>query len=1382
MKKRLLSLVLCLVMVFALFPTFAAPAMAADANGITNPDPAKDASKKLNLTKELTPGTEQGSYDLNLESWSTGEVHAYTEKIPTDFVVVVDQSGSMAGEKGTDMPTGEPQVRNNVNLETVAAGAYYYKAADGNYYRVYGVKDYLFRYYPANTWYVGDILDRVGADRNWFQGETEQSFNYDNQFYWKEGNAYRPIKLTIAGKALTYYNKFSYVNGAGETITFDRDNEQYGKIVYKNLLGKFGWGPTIEDDEWGYDAIDGFVRGVYRDKNAYTFSEVNVLWGAIHIDTGMLVNYPMYDRNVGYTKLCYRDVNGDVYEVPSNQNGGQSSWEYCQVVNDQVQAITTNDGSTRPTYSGLYTFPTTTTRLAALKAALTEFADAVSKETDSFGPVDNRVSIVGFSSTNRSVVHDPSGSPNYSNYNYNTELLTHTERDISSGSTNGWQKNTCDGSVSEYYGKALVGATNGTVGTVNPKIERAIDAITANGGTQPEDGLNMAYQILTNRESDQSTWVDGHDLTKEYQIRSGVDKDNFVDRNTVVIFFTDGQPGNLDMSNQYLEANEVVAQASAIKGYKDTTIFSIGVFGESDANPLTYDARNDWTKNNSGQNVQVKDIDTKLWSYLGGWMETHYANGTNFCLRRQWRPSNADYTEQPNDTIFDYMSVVSSNYPDAENFIAPAWLTGNYVPANDYVGATDGVRHIDTHVTENGQLVNKYYRMASNQDTLVAAFLAAVTMNNEETGTPVKINSTAVLQDKVNLDDFDTTNAAATAKVVDMSGNVDSQLTGQLSMDGTNLAQGIVKVSGFDYSKNFVVNGVGKKVVVTITGLTPKKATGTLYSNKDVKDAENNDLFGAGLYGNGMDRPVVQIASPTLVIPGGKDKTYIIDFNASMKVADGAKKLGKTTGTNGDFNVANNEATYKLKGGMSGTTFTASYSGVDTAMVYGVPVGSAANTAVAWNKITTVPASSVYIDDDFASTITVGDGSGYNAQITSATSVTTDADKLDGNYTIQFHGSRIDVYCTTDANAAAVTARVKNDATGKYVKSLVVSNKFEDETYGTLYNVPTISVDCGSVGDYTLELTVKGTANYRFDGVRIYDPVANDNYTGEAASEANATYLKVREQMLSSTVIADINQYFKDKKAYDEAEDKTGMTEPVIPASAQNVQGVMFYMDKGASTVADNDPLKNMKVAAEYGNYGPKNEIYLKKGEGLSFSIQNTPDDMKAWIGLSAPQGNEKAANANINVSVTINNVPIDTPLNLNAVDMYYLLHDATNGAVKMGDTIKIQNNGDALISVTNVKVTGSTKGNPGLDASVLSVADAGTAASVLSVDDGLPYLAVTAQEVKTLNAPAQAEDPQPTADPEPTPTQPSIAEWISNLFSSFVNALFGSIARLFGN
>ena len=30
MKKRLLSLVLCLVMVFALFPTFAAPAQAAD--------------------------------------------------------------------------------------------------------------------------------------------------------------------------------------------------------------------------------------------------------------------------------------------------------------------------------------------------------------------------------------------------------------------------------------------------------------------------------------------------------------------------------------------------------------------------------------------------------------------------------------------------------------------------------------------------------------------------------------------------------------------------------------------------------------------------------------------------------------------------------------------------------------------------------------------------------------------------------------------------------------------------------------------------------------------------------------------------------------------------------------------------------------------------------------------------------------------------------------------------------------------------------------------------------------------------------------------------------------------------------------------------------
>ena len=122
MKKRLLGFFLCIVLLMAVLP-FSSMAAGPDANGITNPDPTQDDSGNLNLTKELSPGPD-GTYDITMKSWATGEVKAVTEKIPTDFVIVVDQSGSM---HTSDMPTGTPSVQNNKYLEEIANGSYYYK-------------------------------------------------------------------------------------------------------------------------------------------------------------------------------------------------------------------------------------------------------------------------------------------------------------------------------------------------------------------------------------------------------------------------------------------------------------------------------------------------------------------------------------------------------------------------------------------------------------------------------------------------------------------------------------------------------------------------------------------------------------------------------------------------------------------------------------------------------------------------------------------------------------------------------------------------------------------------------------------------------------------------------------------------------------------------------------------------------------------------------------------------------------------------------------------------------------------------------------------------------------------------------------------------------
>lgn len=784
-----------------------------------------DATSGAVVNKYLTPN-DNGKYDLTLEAYTTMTNTTMVEKVPTDFVVVVDQSGSMST---ADMPTGYTAVSSGKTIEEVAEGSYYVQAADGNYYRVYGTKDYLYRYYPSNYWFTGDVVDRLGTNLGWFMGETESSTTFSNQFYFREVSDgttyYRPITTTIEGKIGTYYMKFHYDSVlTGDTVEFDREDTTYStngnSPWYHNLLNG-----NVMKSGAAWWAADAATQTLYPDDKAYTYSEL------ASIRTGMYVNYPMYERHVGYTELKYRDVNGVEHTLAATN--GQSQWEFC---NADGNVITTNDGSTRPTYTGLYEASGTTTRLAALKNALDDFAQAVANETDSSGIVDNKIAIVGFSSDG---------------YN-NTEVLTKTDANLPS-STNGWQKATADGNVSEYYGKALVDATDGNAGTVNSKVSDAIDALTASGGTQPEDGLDMAYQILENRSE------------TKYAIKYGAraEAHEEVDRNTIVIFFTDGQPGNYRYSDQYSEANEVVEAALPIKE-SGATVFSIGVFGESDGNPLTY------------SHERATSVDAN-WEYLGGWVENYDAGYYYYCLRREWRSGADGYTPTANDTIYDYMSVTSSNYPTAADYIAPEWLSGTF--NGTYTQATDGVRNGSADTT-----VNNHYRMASNQDTLVAAFAQAVTMMNDTISENVRLDSSAILRDVLKNSSFkasDSTivSASTVNGTMDKNGVVTFDSTGTpitLSQTPT-YTDGVlssVDIKGFDYLANYINYGTqvgdqtvaqheGKKLVVTITDVYPDGADASpdgdtlVYSNQ----APTSALYAVN---NGAETRVKELPEPAI--------------------------------------------------------------------------------------------------------------------------------------------------------------------------------------------------------------------------------------------------------------------------------------------------------------------------------------------------------------------------------------------------------------------------------------------------------------------------------------------------------------------------------------
>ena len=1215
-RKRGLALLLCLVMVASLLPVMGASAADAPSPVGTPGEQVNGDANDLKLEKKLLDNHD-GTYSIELDGYANAMIvdEPIEEKIPTDFVVVVDQSGSMDTR---DMPVGDPTVQNNKYLEDVANGAYYVKDGD-NYYRVYGVKDYLYRYYPANYWFTGDIVDHLGADIGWFMSETDATTNIDNAFYFREevgGQTYYiPIKTTIQGRIGTYYMRFSFPSKmTGSTYNFDREVTEYSSNGnspwYHNVLN----GEVINSGAF-WAATNGAVQLLYRDDNAYTYSEVELPWPFSDIRTGMYVNYPMYGRYLSYTKLCYRDVNGVEHEVASD-NDGRTVWEYCD--DNGVARTTDSVTSARPTYSGLYTFSSTTDRVTALKAALGEFTQTIANETDDFGAVDNKIAIVGFSS---------------SGYN-NTELLT--GENLTVRNNNGVQMGSATASD---YATALVGATNGSLGTVNGKLTAAVNAITANGGTQPEDGLNMAYKVLTNR---------GDNTT--YTIRSGDRAGETVDRNSVVIFFTDGQPGNYHYSNQYTEANDVVQAALPIKEY-GASVFSIGVFGESDGNPLTY---SDATRTNS----QGED---KAWKYLGGWMESYhdpYSPYSWYCLRRQWRPNNAEgYTENPNDTIFDYMSVVSSNYPDAKNFIAPTWMTGGF--SGNYIAATDGD---EVRVKSTAEATNKYYRMASNQDTLIAAFMAAVTMNNSETTihSNTSLGADGVLTDKVNTADFSVTpGSTVTAQVVDRTtGEVDDAATAALVYDPTVAPDGTVTVTGFDYSGTYN----SKKLVVTITGLVPN-TVGTLKSNDGNATITDND-----------DDVQAETTSPELVLDPSTSKTVkVLDFNMIANVDTNVANVNKnaTSAPGGTFNwnAAGDDLTFTPRIVTTGNAWdTSAFSGVNQTMYL---------KDAAWKQAVVVPAASVYVADGLKTKGSdFDDGvSGFDAAVVETAPPVIQGENTKSSRTITFYGTGIDIYATTDDASGWISANLyagttipdpasETDADGgtsylgnQALKTQVVKNNSVDTHYGC----PTIRFTVDTAGTYTVKINTSVGSNYKFEGVRIYRPADADAQAYQPESE-RAAFTRVRDILLSADTF---NNAVVDGK---------------------NVSGAIFVEVKDA----ENQPEKTKTAVADtYRDNGPRGEVYLEPDQAIAFKVDTTGPVL---IGMSSADGTP------VNYAVT--NVTeaerISTGTITSTVDMYYEAQPDANGY------ICIKNNGESgLLAITNVRARDAKTENGAVSFSV---------------------------------------------------------------------------------
>ena len=257
-KTRILSLLLCL----SLFSTLIVPGTRAYAE--SDPDNGMKISKTATANKD-------GSYTITLEAFATGSKTTTVQEkdIPTDIILVLNQSGSMEDDIGqvryTAYTGNNTQNKNNYERRHNGGSAnLWHKLPDGSYVSVSVTLQQTITY------------NKITKGRN-----DNGSNGYTN--YWENRN-----------------NLYTYVNGEIKKVVYTRERDnglqnwnckyalEDGTILNQNNKGS-RHSPTFQntDDGYLYLAVADESQNVYT----YTYTDTNGTTQTIGTSTGASTRY-----------------------------------------------------------------------------------------------------------------------------------------------------------------------------------------------------------------------------------------------------------------------------------------------------------------------------------------------------------------------------------------------------------------------------------------------------------------------------------------------------------------------------------------------------------------------------------------------------------------------------------------------------------------------------------------------------------------------------------------------------------------------------------------------------------------------------------------------------------------------------------------------------------------------------------------------------------------------------------------------------------------------------------------------------------------------------------------------------------------------------------
>lgn len=705
-----------------------------------------------------------------------------------------------------------------------------------------------------------------------------------------------------------------------------------------------------------------------------------------------------------------------------------------------------------------------------------------------------------------------------------------------------------------------------------------------------------------------------------------------------------------------------------------------------------------------------------------------------------------------------YMNGVSSNYPAATSY------------TNLGSGSNNG-----------------YYKTVSATGSLVDIFEE---IEDSISTTTVTLTDEAELRDILNTGFVLTDASEVTVQTDNYSGRdragnrVFAGNPQNYNAAAINRENNTIKVSGFDFSKEYLIDGdtpddsdftaavQGRKLIITITNV---EATDSAVTNGLI--STNNAA--SGIYENsGASTPFAVFEQPQTQL---SSKAYVVDYAKEISTADipnsvtnlSVDGMKKFTSSVTSLNKGENGLSYGTATADSYTPATTNWNGYDTYYAFGqwetVPEGVTTGNNT-WTKISVIPANNVYYEDDFItneSTGTIGieysgtwevDGTSSGNTETPNTEVhggwqngsLADDDKYsDGSAhyadleedvataTFTFTGTGVDVYSRTNLTTGYVAAQLYKgeDTTAAALSQyLVVDNKAESGDY---YQIPTVSFTGLDHGTYTVKLTVAATSDgrstYYLDGIRVYNPLsyeqeADSTVSGAYGDEVGAVFMEVRDILIDTANV-----------------DEDGTA---------SLSGAVFLDKHGDDTTGTFS-------VGEYFEYGPKNEVYLAKGQAVAIATGSLD---KISIGLKAPEGETKATVTN---SVDISPIPISS-----ASDLYYQVTANEQGFVV------VQNTGDNLLAITKVKTSGTG------ELVSFSLADMLSYANEFDSLNVVDYTQEPSDEDQTVTEPSDPSDTEEgdvvIENPSETPDQDDAAQ-PENPITAWFNNLINGIKNLFG-